>query len=329
MARPIRGAKARRAVTERCAAVAPHRPGRVRTRLQLCALALAGLLAAGPAFADSPLTAPRLAFSQLEHAGQVLDVEWQLPAAEPWAWLLLQHGFMRRCANLRHTAARLAQGGVATLCVNVADLSGGASALAAEVALRLLGPQAHAPDGRSRPARVLVSGHSAGALFAARVGAALRASQPELLAGALLFDPVGGAALGDALSAVAGAGNVQGRVPVLALLAPPLKCNAQHLALPALQRLADEAAAAGVQSPQVWVFPAGATHVDVEAEDTEAVAVWACGDGWPQPAQVEALRSASLVWLDGVRGRLPPGELAAQVRARLPADARPVSSTPK
>jgi hypothetical protein len=254
-----------------------------------------------------------------------------LPAAEPWAWLLLQHGFMRRCANLRHTAARLAQGGVATLCVNVADLSGGASALAAVVALRLLGPQAHTPDGRSRPARVLVGGHSAGALFAAHVGAALQVDEPEVLAGALLFDPVGGAALGDALSAMAGAGNVQGRVPVLALLAPSLKCNADHLARPALQRLADEATAAGAPPPQVWVYPAGATHVDVEAEDTEAVAVWACGDGWPKAAQVEALRSLSVVWLEGVRRSMRLAALAVHVQSKLPAQPHPLPllSTPQ
>jgi hypothetical protein len=283
-------------------------------------LALCALLAPGAARTQVETAAQRLAFSQLEQAGQVLDVEWQLPAARPWAWLLLQHGFMRRCANLRHTAARLTHAGVATLCVNVADLSAGAPATARAAAQRLLGPTAVDPDGRSRPARVIVGGHSAGALFAAHVGAALQAAEPDVLAGALLFDPVGGTALGDDLSAVA----AQGQRPVLALQAPPMKCNARHLARPALQRLADEAAAnSGGHEPQVWVWPAGATHVDVEAEDTEVVAVWACGDGWPQTANVEALRRASLAWLDGVRQGMSHAALAAQVQASLPRNERP------
>jgi hypothetical protein len=288
---------------------------------------LSSLLAAAPAgAADAAAEAspgPRLAFSQLHHQGQVLDVEWQLPAATPWAWLLLQHGFMRRCANLRSTAAQLARSGVATLCVNT-EHAAGQPALVDAVLGQLLAPQARAPDGRPRPGRVLVGGHSAGALFAARVGAALQRQEPPVLAGALLFDPVGGAALGAALSEVA----AQGRRPVLALMAPALKCNAQHLARPALQGLVDEALAApaGVP-PQAWVWPQGATHVDVEAEDTEAVAVWACGDGWPRPAIVQAQRHLSATWLQALQLGLAPEALAARVQAQVqgvPETLRPV-----
>lgn len=285
------------------------------------------LPAGAGAGADAAPPASRLAFSQLVYGGEVLDVEWQLPplpaGAQPWAWLLLQHGFMRRCANLRHTAAHLAQAGVATLCVNAPDLSGGAPRLAAVAAAQLFGPQARAPDGHTRPDRVLVGGHSAGALFAAHLGAALHASEPRVLSAALLFDPVGGATLGEALSLVA----AQGRRPVLALLAPPSKCNARHLARRALQRVADAAGTAGV-APQAWVWPPGATHVDVEAEDTEAVAVWACGDGWPRPLNVAGLRSVSQTWLQAVQQGLGPAAVADRVRDQLaqpmPAAVRPV-----
>jgi hypothetical protein len=38
------------------------------------------------------------------------------------------------------------------------------------------------------------------------------------------------------------------------------------------------------------VFPPQATHIDAEGEDTEALAVRACGEGPPQPAPVAALR---------------------------------------
>jgi hypothetical protein len=171
---------------------------------------------------------------------------------------------------------------------------------------------------------VLVGGHSAGALFAAHVGAALQASEPHLLAGALLFDPVGGPALGDALSAVA----AQGQRPVLALMAPPLKCNAQHLAKPALQRLADEALGVGGSPPEAWVWPAGATHVDVEAEDTETVAVWACGDGRPRPAFVEAQRSVAEAWLQALQPGPAPVTVAQAVRAQVQTLAAPVRPFP-
>jgi hypothetical protein len=280
-------------------------PGRQRSgrgaRGRAAVLALAGVLAwtlqAGPAAAAPAADAggaPRPLFGQFEWRGDVLDTEWHLPpgGAAPRAWVLVQHGFARRCANLRHAAAHLAaQAGVATLCVN-ADLAGAAPALARALAAWWVGPDALAPDGRRPPALAVVAGHSAGGAFAAQVGEALHGLAPERLAGALLLDPVGGEAFARALSEVGDAG----RRPVRAVMAPPAPCNAHQLARPALERVQREAAAAGRVQPVAVELLTG-THVDAEGEDTEAVAVLACREGRPRPENVAALRAWALRWL--------------------------------
>lgn len=277
------------------------------------ALLLTALLAgcaAPPALRDEAAGAPPV-FTQLELGGAALDAEWHLPRAEPAAWLLLQHGFARRCANLRGTAARLAaEAGVATLCVN-AEMTGGAPALAAALAGWLASPDARAPDGRAAPAQLIVGGHSAGGLFAARVGAELARSQPQRLAGALLLDPVGGAALVDALAAV----SAQGRRPVLAVLAPASTCNARQLGAAALRSVRAAARAAGGEG-FVGVELAGGTHVDAEGGDTEALAVRACREGWPQPGNVAALRALAVHWaaaMAAVPGQRPDAASSATV----------------
>jgi pimeloyl-ACP methyl ester carboxylesterase len=245
----------------------------------LAIFGLSGCAALPPA--QPPVPGVTRAFDQLAWAGHDLDVEWHLPAAEPRAWVLLQHGFARRCANLRGTATALAARGVATLCVN-ADMAAGAPVLARALVAWWLSDQARSPDGRPPPARAVLAGHSAGGLFAARVAAALGRQAPARVAGVLLFDPVGAAPLRDALAAIPG-------VPVAATLAPPVRCNAMQLALPALQA----AGARTVQPPQ-------ATHVDAEGEDSEAIAVRACGEGPPRPAAVAALRQWAAQALDGM-----------------------------
>jgi hypothetical protein len=225
------------------------------------------------------------AFGQLSLAGADIDVEWHLPATEPRAWVLVQHGFARRCANLRGTAAALAARGVATLCLN-ADMAAGAPRLAEALAAWWLSPAARSPDGRAAPSRIVLAGHSAGGLFAARVGAALVVPAGDRVAGALFFDPVGGIALQTALQ------TMQARLGpgrLAATMAPPVRCNAAHLAMPALR-------AANVS----LVFPPQATHVDAEGEDSETIAVRACGEGPPRPQAVTALRAWAGETLDAL-----------------------------
>ncbi|MBX3603259.1 MAG: alpha/beta hydrolase [Rubrivivax sp.] len=280
----------------------------------LLAALLAGC-AAPPGLRDDGASAPPV-FTRLELGGVALDAEWHLPRAEPAAWLLLQHGFARRCANLRGTAARLAaDAGVATLCVN-ADMAGGAPALAAALAGWLASPDARAPDGRAAPAPLIVGGHSAGGLFAARVGAELAHTQPQRLAGALLLDPVGGPALAQALAAV----SAQGRRPVLAVVAPPSPCNAGQLGAATLRGVQAAARAAG-RDGFIGVELAGGTHLDAEGGDSEALAVRACREGWPKPENVAALRALAVHWAAALAAApdRPPG--AASSAAALSATA--------
>jgi hypothetical protein len=277
------------------------------------ALVLALVLAGCATPSAPPPAGVQRAFDRLPLAGRVFDVEWHLPAAEPRAWLLLQHGFARRCANLRGTAGALAAQGVAVWCLNADEgegMAGGAPVLAEAVAAWWRSAAARAPDGRSAPELAVVGGHSAGGLFAARVGAGLIGSAsagasllqsgqtalgppapryPALpqLAGVLLLDPVGGNELAEALQRIVAAG-----VPVHATLAPPVRCNAQQLARPALT-------AAGAQ----LIEPAGATHVDAEGADSDGLAIRACGEGPPQPTAVAALRRWAAAVLQALLSR--------------------------
>lgn len=265
-------------------------------------VALALGLVAGCAVTPAPLGAAAekrasIAFGQFAYQGQRLDAEWHLPAATPAGLVLVQHGFARRCANLRATAQRLAGAGAMTLCVN-AEMAGGSPQLADALAAAILRGLT-APDGRAVPRRVVVAGHSAGAVFAARVGRALARADPSVLAGAILFDPVAVAGFAHDLEAVADGA----RRPVHAVMAARAGCNAWHNALPALQVVADAARAAGGDGFVGVELTAGSTHVDAEGEDTEWVAVRACRQGAPAAANTEALRTLAERWaIDLLRG---------------------------
>jgi hypothetical protein len=238
-----------------------------------------------------------LAFGQFESGGERLDTEWHLPAGEPAGLVLVQHGFARRCANLRATARRLAEHGAMTLCVDTGQAANPA-ALADALAVAILQGLA-APDGRAVPRRVVVAGHSAGAGFAARVGRALAWADGSVLAGAVLFDPVAVRGFAENLDAIADAG----RRPVYAVMAQRAGCNARHNALPALHAVAAAARAAGRDGFVGVELTAGSTHVDAEGEDTDALAVLACAQGAPQAANTEALRTLAARWaLDLLRG---------------------------
>lgn len=228
--------------------------------------------------------------------GQALDLEWHLPAGPAQALVTLQHGFARRCANLRGLAQDFAAEGYATLCIN-ADMARGAPALAAALASALASALAapppdtglQLPDGSALPPRVIVAGHSAGGLFASRVGAGLAERAPGMLAAVLLFDPVGGADLGAALQRVRQPARGGPAPPALALLAPPSRCNAGPRARDALQVALHAAAATVVEVGQ-------GTHLDAEGSDTEIVAVWACREGAPRDTAVRQLRETALAF---------------------------------
>lgn len=242
---------------------------------------------------------------------------WYLPARAPDlpqagtdVLLVLQHGFSRRCGHLRETSALLMATGVTVLCLD-APMAGGNPVLAATLgdalARALAAPSAAAlpgdlavPDGRPMPPRVVVGGHSAGARFAVALGDRLLDRAPRHVAGALLFDPVATAGFGSQLSRLADAG----RRPVLAVFAPAHGCNARLNAWPDLLRVRREALDAGRDGFVGILLTDGATHADVEGEDTDWLAAAACGR--PVPANVAIVRAAARAWVLAVqRGEVP------------------------
>jgi pimeloyl-ACP methyl ester carboxylesterase len=257
----------------------------------------------------------RLTLGGVSHAA-----EWWLPEGEALGLMTLQHGFARDCSTVRETARQIARRGLMTLCVD-ASMAGGNPALADALAAALAAGMT-APDGQALPKRIVAGGHSAGAHFAVRLGQQLAALAPERLAGAVLFDPVAAAGFEANLAGLSAAG----QRPVLAITANAAGCNARHNAYPALRRMRQDALAAVASGFVGLQLTQGSTHVDVEGEDTGALAVAACGQGRPQPENVQALRTLAAAWAhDLASGRrsdafYPGGEfvealLAAQ-RAR-------------
>lgn len=247
-------------------------------------------------------------FHTLTLGSETFDTEWHTPAAKASGLVLLQHGFGRRCANLRGTARVLADAGLLVLCLN-GDMARGNPALAAAYARALLAGEVPSPDGMPLPAPVVVAGHSAGGLFAAHLGQAIAIAEPRRLAGVLLLDVVGGDALRDALAALSPR-------PVLAIVAPPSPCNARQQALPVLRAL----------SRNLEIIDPGpsATHLDAEGEDSERVAIWACREGPPLAANVALLRHhARRATLDMVRACcLSPAAASAPMPPPAPTPAR-------
>ena len=229
----------------------------------------------------------------LEIEGRTYRAHWTLPERNAEALIVLAHGFARSCANLRGTSLRLMQAGFAVLCID-APMAQGNPVLAEALARVLI--VMRGPGGQALPGRVIVAGHSAGAAFAATLGATLAEIAPERLAGALLFDPV---AI-DRFEADLRAVSASVRRPVLAVLAQPHRCNAQSSALPALLRLRQ--GFAGVRLAD------GSTHADVEGEDSDWLAESACGK--PLPANTARLRGIAVRWardiIDGTRPASAP-----------------------
>lgn len=244
----------------------------------------------------------------IDVGGQEIEASWHWPDGPAQGLVLLQHGFSRRCANLRGLASAMADGGWLVLCLN-ADMAGGNPPLAGTFAKALLAGRIAAPDGGPLPQRWVAAGHSAGGAFATTLAMAITSAQPARVERLLLLDPVGVVALP--------------RTPTLALLALPMACNAKQQSLPAL-----------LIAPNADVFqmPPDATHMDAEGEDTDAIARAACTPGEPQPANVRLLRELALRWIAGdaepsIEAALRSGRLTS-LRAARAAPALPPAPAP-
>lgn len=268
---------------------------------------------------------------------QPLAAHWYLPPAEAPALVVLQHGFTRGCANLRETTRRLMVEGLMALCVDV-PMAGGNPALAEALARHLAGvqvtpdgravPRQVVVAGHSAGAVfALALGARLEALAPGRLRGALLIDPVAPLAPAAPADPAAspeaGVAAASSTSSASGASrasgasavsapsagpapfeaallavSAEGRRPVLALLAPPHRCNAGANALPALRRAGQAAREAGPSAFVVVQLAEGATHADIEGENTDALAEWACGA--VQPARTAELRASIVAWLRGV-----------------------------
>lgn len=234
--------------------------------------------------------------------GNSYEVAWGVPAAAPLALAVVEHGFTRRCDNLRSTLDALADAGLLTLCIN-ASMTAGNPDLADALAALMLGGGLSGPDGQPVPARTVVGGHSAGGAFAVRLGAQLAAGAPQRLAGALLFDPVAAAGFVEQIRALGGFG----QRPVLAISANASACNAQNNAYPGLRVVAADALAGGGDGFVGLQLLQNSTHVDVEGPDSNLLGWLACGQGRPRPANVRTLRDLAATWAgDLARGLRSP-----------------------
>jgi len=220
---------------------------------------------------------------RFELAGSDHALHWWLPDGPAARLVVLAPGFARRCTHLQGLARDWAAEGMRVLCLD-APMAGGAPDTAAALA-GWLAAGLPAPTGGEQAARVVVAGHSAGGAFALHLGARLQALAPARLAGVLLFDAVPGSHFAADLGQLA-----EARVPLLALTATPHACNANAAAWPVLAAARDGGAPLELDPP-----PPGSTHADVEGDDTDALAVAACGR--PDAALVQRLHQRASAWL--------------------------------
>lgn len=220
------------------------------------------------------------------------STDWYLPNGTASGLMLLQHGFSRKCSNLRNTSRAIAEKGVMVLCIN-ADMSGGNTNLANLLGDALTARNIAPPAGAALPQNYIVGGHSAGGQFASTVGARLDANNYARLKGAVMFDPVAATGFSANLAAIADGG---GR-PVLSIAARPNLANSTNNSFGALKDLANTFV--GVQL--VWTgFNAGAPfggscHTDVEGENGDLI-----GDAGsscvPHATQTARLRDFGSTW---------------------------------
>jgi pimeloyl-ACP methyl ester carboxylesterase len=272
--------------------------------LPAAALSLA-LLAATPARADRIIfedDTGRVVNATLLIDGTPYSADWYLPAGTPVGLAQIQHGFTRRCANLRDTTLEMMRRGLMGLCLN-ASMANGNPALANALAQALVAGLS-APDGRPVPERVVVGGHSAGGMFASRLGATLQGLAPERLAGAVLFDPVASdGSYGPNLAAISDSG----QRPVLAVSANGSACNAFNNGEPALAQVSALAQAAGRDGFVGLRLTDNSTHVDAEGGNTTRLAWVTCLQGPPRAPNVAALRALAPQWAaDAALGQRTP-----------------------
>jgi hypothetical protein len=231
--------------------------------------------------------------AQVKVGDVTFDGIWYLPQAVPLGFVVMEHGFSRRCENQVQTTVRVAEMQLAVLCIT-APMAGGNPALAQMLATDIANGNLRMPDGAELPAKVLAAGYSAGGVFAARLAGALVTLAPGRLQGLLMLDPVAAEGLREGMLAVSSGGARQ----VLAITTNPSACNAFNSAHPDLLHLSSELDGAGKNAFVGLQLIRRSSHVDFEGEDSDAPASAVCG--WPLRDNVEAARTLAAAWASDI-----------------------------
>ncbi|WMS89119.1 PKD domain-containing protein [Pleionea litopenaei] len=217
---------------------------------------------------------------------------WYIPDGQADTWVILQHGFQRNKSNMDHFATTLMNNGFLVLTLNT-SVTGGNPSLASDMADAVIDSMPLPPNNYPLPSQLILSGHSAGALFVTHLGARLMERGDQQLVGAILLDPVdANDGMGDAMQAMVNAGR-----PVYSILANASSCNSSNNAVGPLNDLTS--AFVGIKLTN------NSKHTDAEGDSTGGIITWLCGS--PKDYNVVYLQDFALNWaLDMSAGTINP-----------------------
>ncbi|NVK88418.1 MAG: PKD domain-containing protein [Gammaproteobacteria bacterium] len=213
---------------------------------------------------------------------------WYIPDGQAHSWVLLQHGFQRNKNNMDHFATTLMENGFLVLTMN-ASVTGGNASLARDFADDIIDNMPPPPNDYPLPQKLILSGHSAGALFVTHLGARLMERGDQRLAGAVLLDPVdANDGMGPAMQSM-----VNNGLPVYSILANASSCNSSNNAVGPLNDLTSSFV--GIKLTN------NSKHTDAEGDSTGGIITWLCGS--PKDYNVVYLQDFALNWaLDMANG---------------------------
>lgn len=219
------------------------------------------------------------------------SADWYLPTQQPAGIVYLQHGFARDKRHLKELGTYLMQQGLMVVAVK-ATMTGGAPALAPQVADAFRNRTLVPPNGYTLPSALVLAGHSAGGLHVTLVGKSLVERGFTGLRGVVLFDPVDANNLfGSAAQTV-----VNAYRPVRAVLARGGSCNSNNNTEAPLKALTGIAFVG-------FKLTNRSAHTDAEGSSSDWLGRLFCGT--PQAANTGYLKQAAGGWAkDMVNGTI-------------------------
>lgn len=240
-----------------------------------------------------------------------VETDWYFPAGTPRALVWLQHGFTEENGNWDETARKLAESGYLAMATTLptADLLGctvqnigNNTGFLNNIASMLAGlgdansalGRSHADaagkagrSGQAMPAKLLMSGHSAGGEAVLYVANRLRTNHATTFAklkGIVLADPVNSFIGNNTDVALTGLASTS--LPIYSLASPPYSCNNnQSGTLAVIAKLPGRFHGAQLTT---------GSHGDVFGASVPDIEVTTCGS--PQAANVSATRTLLLGW---------------------------------